>query len=458
MNRPLKQTRKKAVRLIGQANLFSTGTYGEAFDRMILQSEMKRTGMLLGLLIILFGLVILLVGPLNQPLGLQGLRYVHFRFVIFTLLAAIFYELAAFYAFRYFLKTSRKVPLVSRYINALIETSIPTFVIAGFADIVGKPEALFSPPSYAYFFFILLSTLRLQPRLSVFTGVVAAVSYGALWWIYLPALQSYTGPSSLALPAFHITKILMYLIAGVVAGYVAKEIRRGMLESLDAVEERKKVVDMFGAHVSPEVVDKLLAQKTGQESEIRHVCVMFLDIRDFTNFSESNSPGEVVSYLNRLFEFMIESVNNNKGIINKFLGDGFMAVFGAPVSDGQDSRNAILASVDIIRNLDILNKAGAIPQTKIGIGLHTGDAVTGNVGSSRRKEYTIIGDTVNVASRIEQLNKKFESELLISDTVYSQALEKDPELLNRNSISSSALESIQVKGRNLPVQIHQLTC
>ncbi len=145
--------------------------------------------------------------------------------------------------------------------------------------------------------------------------------------------------------------------------------------------------------------------------------MMFLDIRNFTKFAESRQPEEVVNYLNTLFDFMIEIINQNNGIINKFLGDGFMAVFGAPVSDGQDCRNAVNAAMAIIKRLDEEVKAGTIPHTTAGIGIHAGPAVTGNVGSSQRKEYTIIGDVVNMASRIEQLNKQYGSQVLISDEV-----------------------------------------
>ncbi|MCB1169627.1 MAG: adenylate/guanylate cyclase domain-containing protein [Leptospiraceae bacterium] len=226
--------------------------------------------------------------------------------------------------------------------------------------------------------------------------------------------------------------------------------RNGFLNSLSSVEERNRVVEMFGAHVSPEVVEKLLDQQTEMESETRHVCVMFLDIRNFTGFSENRRPDEVVEYLNTLFDFMIDCINDNNGIINKFLGDGFMAVFGAPISDGRDSRNAIQAASQILDALEKWNESGKIHPTAVGIGLHAGAAVTGNVGSYRRKEYTIIGDTVNVASRLEQMNKKFGSSLLISETVRNDAAEAGLE------VEGEMLEPIQVRGRQEPVPVFRL--
>jgi adenylate cyclase len=135
---------------------------------------------------------------------------------------------------------------------------------------------------------------------------------------------------------------------------------------------------------------------------------------------ENHSPEEVVDYLNSLFSFMIDGVQRHGGVINQFLGDGFMATFGAPVSDGNISERAVLASIDIIQNVKKENKTGSIPPTKIGIGLHYGEAVIGNIGSSVRKQYSITGNVVIMASRIEQLNKRWHSQLVISHEVFCQ--------------------------------------
>jgi adenylate cyclase len=175
---------------------------------------------------------------------------------------------------------------------------------------------------------------------------------------------------------------------------------------------------------------------------------MFLDIRNFTTFSESRTPQEVVAYLNSLFDFMINIVNRNHGIINKFLGDGFMAVFGAPFSNGLDSCNAVNASKEILQKLKEEIEAGSILPTTVGIGLHTGNAVTGNIGSIQRKEYTIIGDVVNLASRIESLNKQFNSQFLISGTV--------KEAIGDAGNDAVSLGEVIVKGRAEPVEIFKL--
>ncbi len=121
---------------------------------------------------------------------------------------------------------------------------------------------------------------------------------------------------------------------------------------------------------------------------------------------------------------MIEIVNRHHGVINKFLGDGFMAVFGAPLSEGDDCLNGVAAAKEILSRVEEEVSRGTVAPTTLGIGLHAGEAVTGSIGSSLRREYTVIGDVVNLAARIEKLNKKFGSQLLISEIVW-QALRRE---------------------------------
>ncbi|HEY7553250.1 MAG TPA: adenylate/guanylate cyclase domain-containing protein [Candidatus Binatia bacterium] len=142
-----------------------------------------------------------------------------------------------------------------------------------------------------------------------------------------------------------------------------------------------------------------------------------MDIRNFSSYAAGERPEAVMAYLNTLFDFMIDVVNEHQGIVNKFLGDGFMAVFGAPIEDAERCGHAVRASLEILERLERLNAAGKIHPTRVGIGLHMGEAVTGNVGSTERKEYTIIGDVVNLASRLEQATKEFQAQLLISEAV-----------------------------------------
>ncbi|MBP9885770.1 MAG: adenylate/guanylate cyclase domain-containing protein [Leptospiraceae bacterium] len=338
------------------------------------------------------------------------------------------------------------LPKFSRYFNAVIETSIPSCALL-YLGAIREPAiyVMVAPPVFVYFIFIFISALQLNFKLSVFTGFVAASEYLAIAIYFHSNSQGFQTETLIGNLPSHIAKTVFMFTSGVIVGFVTSQIEKRLLNSFTLLEERNRVTNLFGQHVSPAVVEKLLSQKEFS-SEIKHVCMLFFDIRDFTRFSENRNPEEVVNYLNTIFDFAIDIINRNGGIINKFLGDGFMAVFGAPISSGDDVKNAVNAGLEIINRVKKEVHSGNISETKIGIGLHSGNAVTGNVGSSLRKEYTIIGDVVNLASRIEQLNKTYSSELLVSEDVW-------------NSISGYdglSLGEVLVKGREKPVKIYKL--
>jgi adenylate cyclase len=246
----------------------------------------------------------------------------------------------------------------------------------------------------------------------------------------------------------HIFKGFLLFLTGVVTGLVTLQIKKRIVGSFEMIEERNRISRTFGEHVSPEVMNKLLALKPDLRSEKRNVCVMFLDIRNFTYFAEKRTPEEVVAYLESLFEFMIEIVNRHHGVVNKFLGDGFMAVFGAPLSEGTDCLNGLAAAQEILSRLKAEVAQGTVLPTSLGIGLHAGEAVTGSIGSPLRREYAVIGDVVNLASRIEQLNKQFGSELLISEMVW--------QALGEHLTGAIPMGQVHVKGREEAIQVYQV--
>jgi adenylate cyclase len=178
------------------------------------------------------------------------------------------------------------------------------------------------------------------------------------------------------------------------------------------------------------------------------VCVMFMDIRDFTPLVESRTPEDIVALQNAVFSVAIDVVNRHHGVINQFLGDGFMASFGAPVSGGEDCRNAVAAARELVTGVKRLADVGAIPPLRVGVGLHAGDAVSGNIGSALRKQYSITGNVVILASRIEQLNKRFGSQLLISREVLRHCGDEAKD--------AAPLGSVHVKGREQAVEVYRI--
>ncbi len=411
--------------------------FEQTFAIEILKSERMRMLILAVLFLFVSAVVSFLYYAMPGPLA-ERFRQTNVRWVsMLVLLGVVGYEFLTRYVLSRSITGGRQPPRFWQYGNALLETSVPSVMLLLFTQTTAPEEVLYSPPSYAYFAFILLSVLRLDMRLSIFTGFVAAVEYLGLVW-YLREHFSFDTAQMTANLAMHLVKALFYLVAGLAAGFVAREVRARFLNSMRAIEERNRLFDVFGQHVSPAVMARLLDTDAGSATEERHVSLLFLDIRNFTRFAEKKQPSEVVDYLNTVFARLIDCVNRNNGIINKFLGDGFFAVFGAPLSDGRDAQNCLNAAREIAREIESLNESGAVPHTSVGIGIHVGPAITGNVGSAERKEYTIIGDAVNLASRIEQMNKEFSSTILVSEAVF-QAVGGIPE--------AKELPPVQVKGR-----------
>jgi adenylate cyclase len=218
---------------------------------------------------------------------------------------------------------------------------------------------------------------------------------------------------------------------------------KNKLES--AEQQIRKLLDQ---QVSGAVARELLANNTNKPGERRYVCIMFLDVRDFTPMAEKMSPEELITFQNNAFGFMIDIIQKYHGHMNQLLGDGFMATFGAPVSEGNDCQNAYNAAREIIREVNERSKAGVIPKTRIGIGLHAGFVVTGNVGTEARKQYSITGNSVIIASRVEQLNKTFKSQLIITSEVYEKL--DDPGKIIAN------FKDVEVKGRSHPVKVMKI--
>ncbi len=231
------------------------------------------------------------------------------------------------------------------------------------------------------------------------------------------------------------------------AGYAGATIKSHFRRALAAASARDEVTNLFGQHVSPRVVERLLTIGAAELSEMRSVCVMFVDIRSFTTAARTRTPAEVVERLDDVFEILVDVVDRHNGIVNKFLGDGLLAIFGAPIDDPLEAANAVAAAREMLMSVEASNVGHSWP-IRLGIGIHIGQAVAGTVGSQRRKEYTVIGDTVNLASRLESLNKEVGSQLIVSDAVREAARDAIGEAL--------PLGPIPVRGYAEPVTVWRL--
>jgi len=408
---------------------------------------------LLGALLVFYGLGYALLRNDYPPL--RFLTPAAFLYMIAVIALLLCYELAIRYLIGRWLRQGRGVPGALRYLNAFVETSIPSLLILLVSREIDPLYVLQSPLGLLYAVFIVLSTLRLDFRLSVFTGLVAAAEYVALSFAYIGvgsgmldgAARAAAGTPFEARP-FYVAKGAMLLLAGLAAGFVANQLKRRVSNVFRAQEERQRIVSAFGQQVSPAVVEHLLKAGPAIASTRSFVCIMFMDIRNFTPLVESKSPEEIVAFQNIVFAEAVDIVNRNHGIINQFLGDGFMATFGAPVATGRDCGNALAAARELVAGIRGLSETGRIPPITIGVGLHAGAAVSGNVGSALRKQYSITGNVVILASRIEQLNKDYGSQILVSGEVLVGA--------GAQAGDHETLGPVNVKGREAPIEIYRI--
>ncbi len=390
--------------------------YASELRREILRSEIQRVQVLAVVLTVLLVTTMTAANLLTELMG----RIFRGGLLWWEPLASIgpfaLYEFVVLLVLRWRASHDRDFPRYARFGNAFAETTLPSVVILVLSRHM-EPITVFGFwPPMLYFLFILLSTLRLDFWLSLWTGAVAATQQ-LLLVLWLIPLDPYSNAPEHAL-IYHASRSVALLAAGAIAGIVAGSLRRQFDKSVAAAAARDRITNMFGQHVSPAVVDRLLASRSDPPSEMREVCVLFLDIRGFTAMTRVRPAGETVALLNDFFAEMIDVVDRNHGIINKFLGDGFLALFGAPLEDPKAAVNALAAARGMLEAVDRWNKARPQTTLRVGIGIHLGEAVTGTVGSPRRKEYTVIGDTVNLAARLEQLTKETGSQLLVSSSVH----------------------------------------
>ena len=224
------------------------------------------------------------------------------------------------------------------------------------------------------------------------------------------------------------------------------------MENARLEEEKKLIKDLFMHYVSPEVVEDIL--RRGPEFDLRgerrEVTVFFLDIRGFTSLSEEKEPQELVPQLVDFRQEMVDVLFNYRGTLIKFLGDGTMGLFGAPLSYSDDPVRAVASGLEMLKESDRINELWeeeGRPALHIGIGMHCGPALVGNMGCYERREYDVIGDVPNTASRIESLNKEYGSSFLISGDLYEKV---------RHVYPCTFLGEVAIRGKKEPVPLYRV--
>lgn len=216
-------------------------------------------------------------------------------------------------------------------------------------------------------------------------------------------------------------------------------------------KQRRELRRAFNRYLSPAVVSQIVESSGQLELGGNTVegTVYFSDIKDFTNIAESMQPKELVAYLNEYFSLASDLILKRDAMLDKYIGDAIMAIFGAPIPKPDHAKLACFTALEIQRSLDTYykKKSAQTPRFTTRIGLNSGKMIVGNIGSTKRLDYTAIGDTVNLASRLEGVNKFFGTRIIISENVYKYA---------KDAVETRELDLIRVKGKHVPIRIYEL--
>jgi class 3 adenylate cyclase/HAMP domain-containing protein len=234
------------------------------------------------------------------------------------------------------------------------------------------------------------------------------------------------------------------------------QIKRYAFEAVLAGKKEQRIRQIFQKYVPKDLIDKFFASPESMlVGENRTLAILFSDIRSFTTISENMAPDDLVNSLNRYFSDQVDIIMNRNGIVDKYIGDAIMAFWGAPVKHDDDALQAVLSGLDMIEAVKGFNenqKKLGKPEFHIGIGINYGTVTVGNIGSERKMDYTVIGDMVNLASRMEGLNNTYHSEILISETLHD-ALKKSGENA-ASPLFFRLLDTVAVKGKTKGVKIY----
>ncbi|MFH1628215.1 MAG: adenylate/guanylate cyclase domain-containing protein [Pseudomonadota bacterium] len=224
----------------------------------------------------------------------------------------------------------------------------------------------------------------------------------------------------------------------------------GFARMIKGLKESEAIKESFGKYITQEIRDEILTGRVSLDGEMTRATLLFSDLRDFTPFVESTHPKKVISIMNQYFSEMAKAIKENQGLILQYVGDEIEAVFGAPVPSDDHPDLAARAALGMKRRLAILNerfKAQGVAPLRHGIGIHTGAVLAGIIGSKERSSYALIGDTVNLASRIQGLTKEFSCDVILSQTTRD---------LITGTFQMEQLSAVKVKGKSQDVIVYKL--
>lgn len=348
-------------------------------------------------------ILIALLGATREFHSLEGFRATFLSYLALVAILVVVVKTGRWHPILRFVNTAAQITMLTMFLYIGTKEKGPTF-------------ALTTALPMLYCLAISITAFRLSPWLSFFAGVLAAVEIVALYaWFMAPKLtpQMVEINPALGWPAM-LARVIVLFAIGIACAVAANTLRR-QIKKQTADQGRIHLLERtFGRLVAPEVARQILEDENWMKPSRRDAVIMFADLQGFTKYSEGKSPEEVADFLNRCWSVAADIVEKHGGVINKYLGDGFLAIFGVPLELVAAEKSAAATAAELDEALSpILHPENL----NLCIGLHAGPMIVGGIGSESRCEFTVIGSTVNLASRIEALNRPLETRCLTSEPV-----------------------------------------
>lgn len=427
-----------------------TASFSKLFELETLQSEKLRAAILASYALFT-GLYILVISYLIKNDTATGIQFTLPHTLLFLLAGLFIYEVTINRILNHrAVKFGKSIHPDFKYANAFIELAIITVMLYVYT-VYFKHNSFLSDIIMVslYYLIVFLSAFYLDKYISFITGIIAACGY-----TFLHLINHKTGSSTDMIEEILYNKYFVYatgillFLCGIAAAFMANQLQKSIQRTVELVEDENKLFNLFSRQISKEVAQELLDKDGKMPSELRFVSVMFIDIRNFTVYAETQEPEAIVEFQNTFFGIITGVVHKYEGIVNQFLGDGCMVTFGAPVTVDNPAANAVNAALEINKIIDdkIANKE--LHLFTIGIGIHCGEAVTGNIGTILKSEYSITGGVVILAARIESENKTYHTKILISKEALEAAGVK--------GINAVSMGISHLKGWSHPVELYKL--
>lgn len=424
-------------------------------DRLLFRRE--RTGLLVSITVRLFVIIGIGIGHILS----HHTKIEMYRVLISSLTLVLVECVCLFFIYR------GKYFQTIGYANVIIDILILFFLPINWYLSVGGYEQ--TPLSYnlkssiviLVFATLAISSLAIRAEYPAVIAIIFILSWEVLLQFVLEDprtlittsfIDTAMGPGVIV--SYYRTPQLVVALVGGVLAYIVYSYRRSIYSAVNLEVSNSQMSRYF----SPGVAERLANDMEGFTSlggRNQKVAVLFCDIRDFTTISENMQPEQVMELLREYHSRMVEIIFKNDGTLDKFIGDGMMVTFGTPDPGHQDAINAVNAAIEMHRSLIELNqerKRNQKDPVYQGIGIHYGPVISGNIGTPNRLEYTVIGDTVNIASRIESACKSLNQSLLISHTVYQELQKSQKDFIQIEKLP----KKVKLKGKSEPVQLYAI--